>query len=94
MRSEKLFKYSRWTTVIVFAAVLMITTLQIPIQAPLLMVLFALLVASFACMVFFKCNGCGGSFSTGKGLISFTWPFTGKCRKCGRPLGGGHADAA
>jgi hypothetical protein len=94
MRSERLFKYSRWTTVIVFAAVLMITILKIPIPAPLLMVLFALLVASFAYMVFFRCNGCGGSFSTGKGLIAFTWPYTEKCRKCGRPLGGGHGESA
>ena len=94
MRSERLFRISRWTVTIAFIVFFVVTTLQIPIQVPLLVGLLALLIASFAYMVFFKCSGCGCSFSTGRGFISITWPYTEKCRKCGHPLGGGRGESA
>ncbi len=92
MASEGLFRASRWIAVLTFLAMYVFS--YTPVPGAVLIVTISLLLASFFYIVFFKCNSCGGRFSSGKGVISITWPFSRKCRKCGHPLGEASSGAA
>jgi len=92
--SEKIFRAARWIAALSFLAMFGISYLPMSVPGGLIIATVLLGVASFSYMIFFKCRSCGDRYSSGKGFISVSWPFSGKCRKCGQPLGGSGAGAA